>query len=65
MRSLNCGMMRLEDLAASRGGGEDAVGDVAGLHGLKEFIDDLVPRPRRRERVSLVVGDYFHIALAK
>ena len=58
-------MVSLEDIAASRCGGEYAVGDPAISHSREEVIDDFVPRPRRRQRVSLVIRDDFHITLAE
>ena len=56
-------MMGLEYLAASRDGGEDAVGDTAGLHGCEKVIDDFVPGAPGDEGMDAAISDDFDIAL--
>jgi hypothetical protein len=58
-------VVRLQDSATGRDGSQDAVGDAAGLHRCKEFIDDFVPASGARQGVGLVVGDDLHVTLAE
>src|ERR1700722_1931536 len=59
------GVVFLQDSAAGRDCVEDAVSNAAGLHIRQESIHDFVPGPVRRHRMSLIVGDDFHITLAE